>query len=59
MIMGSIARADVAANRQNPLESMTGLWAQLSARLYRFLEQLPERYDDVDPEVFKRVPVPV
>jgi hypothetical protein len=34
-------------------------WSQVSAGFYRFLEQMPEGYEDVDPEVFKRVPVPI
>jgi hypothetical protein len=59
MIMSSIVSAAVAASSRSPLESMTDFWAGLSARFYRFLEELPERSEDVDPEVFKRVPVPV
>jgi hypothetical protein len=59
MIMSSIARAAVAASSRSPLESMTDFWVGLSASFYRFLEELPERCEDVDPEVFKRVPVPV
>ena len=34
-------------------------WSQVSVRFYRFLEMLPEGHEDVDPEVFKRVPVPI
>jgi hypothetical protein len=59
MIMSSIARAAVAGTSRSPLESMAGLWAQLTASFYMFLEELPEGFEDVDPEVFKRVPVPV
>jgi hypothetical protein len=59
MIMNSTARVAVAAPSRNSLESLTGFWAQLSARFYRFLEALPDRCDDVDLQVFKRVPVPV
>jgi hypothetical protein len=35
------------------------LWSQVSARFYRLLEEMPEGYEDVDPEVFKRVPIPI
>ena len=59
MIMSSIARAAGVASDWNPLGSLLGLWQQLSASFYRFLEELPERSEDVDPEVFKRVPVPI
>jgi hypothetical protein len=38
---------------------LTGLWHQLRARFHRFLEELPEKYEDVDPEVLKRVRVPI
>jgi hypothetical protein len=34
-------------------------WSHVTTRFYRFLSKLPERFDDVDPEVFKRVPAPV
>jgi hypothetical protein len=44
------------AIKRRPLE---GLHSRLLSRFYRFLEELPERYEDVDPEVFKRVPVPI
>ena len=59
IVMSSTARAAVTASIQSPFESMTGLWARLLASFCRFLEELPERYEDVDPEVFKRVPAPV
>jgi hypothetical protein len=35
------------------------LGAQLRGKFYRFLRELPERYEPVDPEVLKRVPVPI
>ena len=38
---------------------LSGLWQQLRARFYRFLEELPEKYEDVDLEVLKRVRVPI
>jgi len=59
MIMSSIARAAGVASDWNPLGSLLGLWQQLSASLYRFLEELPERCEDVDSEVFKRVTLPI
>jgi hypothetical protein len=34
-------------------------WSEVSARFYRFLEQLPEHHDDIDVDVLKLVPVPV
>jgi len=48
-----VARHDRANN------VLAGLGAQLRARFYRFLQELPERYEPVDPEVFKRIPVPI
>jgi hypothetical protein len=39
--------------------AFAAFWLDIAARFYRFLNNLPERFDDVDPEVFKRVPVPV
>jgi hypothetical protein len=59
MIMSSIASAAVEASNYNLVHAMAGLWAQLSARFYKFLEQLPESCGDVDPEVFKRASVPI
>jgi hypothetical protein len=41
------------------LEPLTEFWSQVSARLCQFLEEMPEGYEDVDPEVFKRVPTPI
>jgi hypothetical protein len=57
MIMSSIAQVAVAAPSLS--ESLTGLWAQLAAGFYRFVEKLPDHSEEVDPQVFKRVPVPV
>jgi hypothetical protein len=34
-------------------------WQRLWKKLSRLLGKLPERYADVDPEVLKRVPVPI
>jgi hypothetical protein len=52
----AIAVGERYARSASPL---TGLSFRLRARFYKFLEKLPERYPDVDPEVFKRVPVPI
>ena len=41
------------------IEPLRGLWSQLRTGFYRFLEQLPEKYEDVDLDIFKRVPVPI
>jgi len=41
------------------LDSAEALFADLSQRLYRFFVNLPDRFDDVDMDVFKRVPVPI
>ena len=38
---------------------LAGLWARLRTKFYRFLHELPDRYEPVDPEVLKRVPVPI
>jgi hypothetical protein len=57
MTMSSIAQVAVSAPSLS--ESLTGLWAQLAAGFYRFVEKLPDDCEDVDPQVFKRVPVPV
>ena len=42
-----------------PHRRWTSLASRLRARFYRFLEKLPERHEDIDPEVFKRVPAPI
>jgi hypothetical protein len=44
---------------ERPHQPLSALLRSLRARFYRFLENLPERYPDVDPEVLKRVPVPI
>jgi hypothetical protein len=49
----------VAARHDGPLSSLAGLGAQLRGKFSRFLRELPERYEPVDPEVLKRVPVPI
>jgi hypothetical protein len=49
----------VAARHDGRLGLLDGLGAQLRSKFYRFLLQLPERYEPVDPEVLKRVPVPI
>jgi hypothetical protein len=49
----------VAARYDGPLAPLASLRAQLRTKLYRFLHELPDHYEPVDPEVFKRVPVPI
>ena len=49
----------VVARHDRPNTILADLGAQLRARFYRFLQELPERYEPVDPEVFKRIPVPI
>lgn len=49
----------VAARYDRALGPLAGLSARLRTKFYRFLHELPERYEPVDPEVFKRVPVPI
>jgi hypothetical protein len=41
------------------IDPVSDFWSRISVRFYRFLEMLPEGRKDVDPEVFKRVPVPI
>ena len=41
------------------VDAPSRVWSAVSARFYRFLENLPEHYDDLDVEMLKRVPVPV
>ena len=58
--MSSVATAAVAV----PVSpSARGAFAAylsgIAARFYRFLNNLPERFDEVDPEFFKHVPVTV
>ena len=55
----STATVAVAAGHDRPLKPLAGLRAQLRAKFYRFLHELPERYEPVDAEVLKRVPVPI
>jgi len=38
---------------------VSDFWSRFSVRFSRFLELLPEGLKDVDPEVFKRVPVSI
>jgi len=57
--MSTITSFAVAATADRPLKPLAGRRAHLARKFYRFLNQLPERYEPVDPEVLKRVPVPV
>ena len=60
MIMSAAAIAVAVPGRHAiKRRSFDGLRSRLQSRFYRFLKELPERYEDVDPEVFKRVPVPI
>jgi hypothetical protein len=60
MIM-SAATIAIASGKQHARSSrpLAGLRTSLRARFYKFLEQLPEHYQDIDPEVLKRVPAPI
>ena len=49
----------VAARHDRANKALASLRAQLRTRFYRFLQELPERYVPVDPEIFKRIPVPI
>ena len=49
----------VAAPHARPHKSLAGLRELLRTKFYRFLQELPERYEPVDPEVLKRVPVAI
>jgi hypothetical protein len=49
----------VGERHARPHVPLANVGSRLKARLYRFLGKLPERFEDVDPEVFKRVPTPV
>jgi hypothetical protein len=49
----------VAAPLERPHRPLAGLRELLRTKFYRFLQELPERYEPVDPEVLKRVPVPI
>ena len=43
----------------SPLKPLAKFSLRLLERFSRFLRELPEGYEDVDPQVFKRVPVPI
>jgi len=60
MIMSASTIA-IAPGKQHARSSrpLAGLRTRLRARFYKFLEQLPEHYQDVDPEVLKRVTAPI
>jgi hypothetical protein len=61
LIMSATASLAIAGSERDrrSLEPLTDFWSRVSARFYRFFEQVPYGYEDVDPEVFKRVPVPI
>jgi len=60
MIM-STATIGIAASERHAATArlLARLGSRLSEAFYRFLEQLPKQRQDVDLEVFKRVPVPI
>jgi hypothetical protein len=60
MIM-STATIGIAASERHAatVRLLARLGSRLSEAIYRLLEQLPEQRQDVDLEVFKRVPVPI
>ena len=49
----------VTERQAGTVEPLTDLWSDVSARFFRFIEKLPDGYEGVDPEVFKRVSVPI
>jgi hypothetical protein len=57
-IMSTAASSAVAVGNRHD-KPLADVRVRLRAKFYRFLRELPERYDPVDPEVLKRVPVPI
>ena len=57
----STATIGIAAGERHAstVRLLARLRSRLSEAFYRFLEQLAEQRQDVDLEVFKRVPVPI
>ena len=49
----------ISAPLDGPVKRLGGLRVRLRSKFYRFLHELPEGYEPVDPEVLKRVPVPI
>ena len=58
-MMSATARLATAESELHVLQLVSDLWSRVSVRFYRFLERLPEGHEDVDPEVLKRVAVPI
>jgi hypothetical protein len=60
-VMSAIAHPATAPSEPHRAvtELVSDFWSHVSVRFYRFLEKLPEGHEDVDPEVLKRVPVPI
>jgi hypothetical protein len=54
-----MSAATIAVTHATPSRSLTDIGSQLRVTFYRFLEKLPERHKDIDPDVLKRVPVPI
>lgn len=57
--MSTSANVAITEGHIGIIEPPRGLWSQLRAGFHRFLEQLPEKYEDVDLDILKRVPVPI
>jgi hypothetical protein len=57
----SAATIAIASGKQHARSSRPSAnhRTRLRASFYKFLEQLPEHYQDIDPEVLKRVPAPI
>ena len=55
----SAATTTIVIGKQHATGLLEGLRLRLWQGFYRFFEQLPEQHGDVDPEVLKRVPVPI
>jgi len=60
-IMTTAATIGITAGDRyaSPLKPLVKLSLRLRERFFRFLREVPEGHEDVDPEVFKRVPVPI
>jgi hypothetical protein len=43
----------------SPIKPVVEFALRLREKFFRFLRELPEGHEDVDPEVLKRVPVPI
>ena len=57
--MSATAAVATAESERHLLELVSDFWSWVSVRFYRFLEEVPEGHEDIDPEVFKRVAAPI